>query len=111
MRTLIADAIESLILLLDEIDGDADHEEENEHGGDIIYRPHDGDVDDEPDADDEPRFVRRLRRAEPPAGIRVIGGRRTFALAAVFVWRLAMSIVSCRPCRKSGFPIPFYSHK
>jgi hypothetical protein len=28
MRTLIADAIESLILLLDEIDGDADHEED-----------------------------------------------------------------------------------
>ena len=28
MRTLIADAIESLILLLDEIDGDADFEEE-----------------------------------------------------------------------------------
>jgi hypothetical protein len=55
MRTLIADAIESLILLLDEIDGDADHEEENEHGGDIIDQPHDGDAD-EPDGEDE-RFV------------------------------------------------------
>jgi hypothetical protein len=28
MRTLIADAIESLILLLDEIDGDVEHEED-----------------------------------------------------------------------------------
>jgi hypothetical protein len=28
MRTLIADAIEALILLLDEIDGDADFEDE-----------------------------------------------------------------------------------
>jgi hypothetical protein len=31
MRTLIADAIEALILLLDEIDGDADLEPEPDH--------------------------------------------------------------------------------
>jgi hypothetical protein len=30
MRTLIADAIESLMLFLDEIDGDADHEEDTD---------------------------------------------------------------------------------
>jgi hypothetical protein len=28
-----------------------------EHGGDILDQPHDGDVDDEPDADDQPRVV------------------------------------------------------
>jgi hypothetical protein len=44
MRRLIEDAIESLILLLDEIDGDPDGEDEGqaEDGGDA-----------EPDADDE----------------------------------------------------------
>jgi hypothetical protein len=47
MRMLITDAIESLILLLDEIDGDA----ENEQDADFEDEP------DEPDADLEPRFV------------------------------------------------------
>jgi hypothetical protein len=46
MRTLIADAIESLILLLDEIDGDADIEDEDDER--------------EPDADSEPRVVPSL---------------------------------------------------
>ena len=79
MRTLIADAIESLVLLLDEIDGDAEHEQDTDFEGEpdlepslgathsmdqsIAWRPtisetaeheHDGR---EPDGDDEPRFV------------------------------------------------------
>jgi hypothetical protein len=33
MRMLIADAIESLILLLDEIDGDAEHEQDHDFRG------------------------------------------------------------------------------
>jgi len=47
MRRLTADAIESLILLLDEIDGDPDLEDDAEE-------EHDGR---EPDADYEQRFV------------------------------------------------------
>jgi hypothetical protein len=45
-----------------EIDGDADHEEEKEHGGDILDEPHDA-VFDESDADEEPRSV-PVRQAE-----------------------------------------------
>jgi hypothetical protein len=80
MRALIADAIESLILLLDEIDGDAEHEEDADFEAEPDLEPslgatnsinqvrawkatiaetdaeqeHDGR---EPDADDEPQFV------------------------------------------------------
>ena len=80
MRMLIADAIESLILLLDEIDGDAEHEQDTDfegepdlepslgatHGMDqsIAWRATIGETDAEhehdgrePDADFEPRFV------------------------------------------------------
>jgi hypothetical protein len=41
MRTLIADAIEALMLLFDEIDGDADHEEDPdfEDGADMDSVP------------------------------------------------------------------------
>jgi hypothetical protein len=80
MRTLIADAIESLILLLDEIDGDVDAEDDDpaEENGDAepdLGATHDIDQDlawratlaiavdcedehdgREPDADDEPNF-------------------------------------------------------
>jgi hypothetical protein len=39
MRTLIADAIESLILLLDEIDGDAEHEEDHDFESETDMEP------------------------------------------------------------------------
>ena len=39
MRTLIADAIESLILLLDEIDGDAEHEQDADFEGEPDLEP------------------------------------------------------------------------
>jgi len=54
MRTLIADAIESLILLLDEIDGDAELEDCDPGEETDAEQEHDGR---EPDADYEPRFV------------------------------------------------------
>ena len=66
MRRLIADAIESLILLLDEIDGDAEPSLGATHSMDQrrawqatigetdAEQEHDGR---EPEADDEPRFV------------------------------------------------------
>jgi hypothetical protein len=80
MRTLIADAIESLILLLDEIDGDAEHEQDADFEGEPDTEPGLGatsaidqsiawlastreiDAEDEhsgrePDADEEPQFV------------------------------------------------------
>jgi hypothetical protein len=80
MRMLIADAIESLILLLDEIDGDSDHKEDADFEGEPDIEPSLGataEIDQsiawlastseidaeaehdvcEPDADLEPRFV------------------------------------------------------
>jgi len=39
MRRLIADAIESLILLLDEIDGDAEHEQDAAFEGELDMEP------------------------------------------------------------------------
>jgi hypothetical protein len=53
MRTLIADAIESLILLLDEIDGDAELEDDDP-AEELAEGEHDGR---EPDDDLEPRLV------------------------------------------------------
>ena len=81
MRTLVCDAIEAMILLLDEIDGDAERENDgaaeecgdaepslgarhgldqtktrNSNGAEIADGEHEHDGR-EPDADSEPRFV------------------------------------------------------
>lgn len=44
-RTSIATTVERLIALLDEVDGDPDLEDEDEHGGDIVDEPHDEETD------------------------------------------------------------------
>jgi hypothetical protein len=50
LRKRIADRIEADLALLDMLTGDADLEDENEHGGDVQDEPHDEEEDDDRDS-------------------------------------------------------------